>query len=168
MKRLPLTYTPSGEVVPGDPIRYIERASIRAFMENHRQYLRGRVLDFGAGDQPYRDLVDGEYVPFEKGDPSISGMFDAVMCNQVIQYLEKPEEVIESLVDRLCWGGHLVMTYPTNWAEVEGSDLWRFPRAGMTQLLARTGLSIVVHELRAEVAIGHFKFALGYGVVGVK
>jgi hypothetical protein len=59
----------------------------------------------------------------------------------------------------------LVMTYPTNWPEVETDDLHRFTKAGMERLLHRAAFNIVVHEQRASVrAVGN-RFVLGYGVV---
>jgi SAM-dependent methyltransferase len=175
--KLPLRYFPKVETLtgatwdqieayyPGDRIRQIERASIRMFMEQNREYLRGRVLDFGAGQQPYRALVDGEYVPCEKDWFHIPGVFDTVMCNQVLQYVENPRLALKLFHTLLSYGGHLVMTYPTNWDEVEASDFWRFTQAGMAELLRETGFQIVKHERRAEVVLGNFKFPLGYGVV---
>jgi SAM-dependent methyltransferase len=174
--KLPLRYFPKVETLtgatwdqieayyPGDRIRQIERASIRAFMEQNREYLRGRVLDFGAGKQPYRDLVEGEYVPCER-DTYPSGVFDAILCNQVMQYVYDAVSAIYLLKTYLKPGGHLVMTYPTNWDEVEASDFWRFTQAGMTELLMRFDFQIVKHERRAEAVLGNFKFTLGYGVV---
>ena len=70
--------------------------------------------------------------------------------------------------------GYLVMTYPTNWPEVEPEDLHRFTKAGMERLLTEAGFTIVMHQRRASVFAGEFKnsppfdreeFALGYGVV---
>jgi SAM-dependent methyltransferase len=144
-----------------------ERESIRSFMERHREYLRGRVLDYGAGKQPYRDLVDGEYVPFEKGDRTPLGFFNAVMCNQVIQYVPNPCSALRDIGMMLAAGGKLLITYPTNWDEVEGNDLWRFTSAGMESLLTRAGFNILIHERRAVVTNQEdgFKFPLGYGCV---
>lgn len=152
-----------------DRIRQIERASIRAFLEKHRQYLKGRVLDFGAGEQPYRDLVEGEYVPFEKGQDIQAGPFDAVLCTQVVQYLDDVSTFLRwGARAALKPGGHLVMTYPTNWDEVESGDFWRLTRMGMALLLHDTHFTVEVHERRAEVALGNFKFPLGYGVIARK
>lgn len=152
----------------GDEIRGIERQSIRDFMERQRHYLRGRVLDFGAGRQPYRDLVEGEYVPHDTGYPDSSepqGEFDAIMCNQVMQYLPDPLLALRQFHAWLTPGACLVMTYATNWDEVEPSDLFRFTRKGMEYLLREAGFTVLVHERRAEIALGGFKFPLGYGVV---
>jgi SAM-dependent methyltransferase len=148
-------------------IRQLERSSIRRFMEANRQYLCGRVLDFGAGTQPYKDLVDGEYVPYDKGQlfPTSVGVFDAVMCNQVLEYIPEPTHALQRMKISLKSGGHLVMTYPTNWDEVEPDDLWRFTKAGMDRLMKLVGLDVCIHERRAQVDLGGFIFPLGYGIV---
>jgi SAM-dependent methyltransferase len=157
-------------------IRELERGSIRAFMEKHQAYLSGRVLDFGSGSEPYRDLVSGEYVPFDtyehkimpvggkRGTPQ-GAEFDAIMCNQVIQYIPDPQGVLIKFYALLKRGGHLVITFPTNWDEVEPTDFWRFTRKGMERLLSIAGFSPLIVERRAEIALGGFRFPLGYGVV---
>jgi SAM-dependent methyltransferase len=151
-----------------DRIRQIERLSIRRFMEAHRDKLRGRVLDFGAGTQPYGDLVDGEYVPLEKGEAWPDGPFDAVMCNQVLQYVAFPSTALERFFRELKPGGFLVLTYPCCWDEVEPTDLWRFTKVAMSHLVRAECFELLEHERRAEVAIGNFKFPLGYGLVARK
>jgi SAM-dependent methyltransferase len=150
-----------------DTVRQLERSSIRSFMERNRQYLKGRVLDFGAGKQPYRDLVDGEYVPFETNELAPPrGDFDCIMCNQVIQYIRWPGELLDEFCGLLSTRkGHLVMTSPLCWDEVEATDLWRFTKAGMEMLLSRNRWSVLVHERRAEIDLNGFKFPLGYGLV---
>jgi SAM-dependent methyltransferase len=150
-----------------DPIRRMERASIRWWMESQREHLKGRVLDFGAGTQPYKDLVDGEYVPYEKDEAPIVGQaVDAIMCNQVIQYLEDPYGVLNwAFRSSLRVGGFLVMTYPVCWPEVEDTDLQRFTKAGMERELRRCSYTIVTHDLRAHVTVGGLSFPLGYGVI---
>jgi SAM-dependent methyltransferase len=159
----------------GHTIRELERASIREFMERSREFLKGRVLDFGAGKpgtcqtpQPYRDLVEGEYVPFDKDDDlpiPYSEAFEAVICTQVVQYLPDPERMLTVMRKYLKPGGHLLLTYPTNWDEVEISDLWRFTKTGMERLLRKAGFQILRHERRASINLGGFRFPLGYGVV---
>lgn len=156
-------------------IRQLERESIRVFLEHQRSYLVGSVLDFGAGlpgtcavPQPYRDLVEGDYVPLDVHDnPAlITGPFDAVLCTQVMQYIPDPFDLLQQFHRWLkCRGGYLVMTYPTNWTEIEDTDLWRFTRTGMEFLLMTAGFTIVYHEKRAELNLGGFHLALGYGVV---
>jgi SAM-dependent methyltransferase len=161
-----------------DAIRVMERVSIRAYMQRWKHLLQGRVLDFGAGTQPYRDLLDSqaEYVPF---DPGMTGgrevsaalptpFFQLVMCNQVFQYLVKPAETVAWFAEILKPGGHLVMTYATNWPEVEESDLHRHTKAGMEHLLGHAGFKILDHTRRCELRVGGLCIPLGYGVVAAK
>jgi SAM-dependent methyltransferase len=156
-------------------IREIEVDSLRKFVEAQRRYLRGRVLDFGAGKpgtcrqpQPYRDLIEGEYVPYDLGDQEPAGPFDAILCTQVIQYLDEPLWQLGWFRAALRRGGYLVMTWPTNWDEVEESDRWRFTKSGMQRLFdCAGGWRVLVCERRAEVKVGAFTFPLGYGVAAI-
>lgn len=154
---------------PVDRIRQIERASIRKWMEEHVQYLKGRVLDFGCGKQPYKDLILGEYFPVEKGGYiSREKPFDAIMCNQVVQYLHHGELqfLLELLHEVLRVDGHLLVTFPTNWDVCEPDiDLCRFTQTGMQKLLESIGFKFVSSDLRATVVLGNFQFQLGYGMV---
>lgn len=163
-----------GNIGP-DAIREAEQASIREFVTEHAHRLKGRVLDFGAGKpgtcrepQPYRALLTSatEYVPYDVGDQlSIMERFDSFLCTQVI-HLSGPES-ISDIRARARPGAVLVMTYQTNWDEVEAGDFFRFTRAGMEALLEERGWRVETHVRRAEVKIGGFRFALGYGVVAV-
>jgi hypothetical protein len=190
----------------------IENESIRSFVQKAADegYLSGRVLDFGCGRQPYRDIVErlatSTYTGFDRpwfpgymqGAPTLGPAPDevwdidwnAIICTQVVQYLplyrygtdpqdpERPslQGVLTSMKYSLEIGGHLVLTYPTNWPEVQPDDLHRFTKAGMERLLIEADFEILVHERRA--AIDHFsyrdgrgsdisrdEFALGYGVI---
>lgn len=168
--------------VSGDIYRKMEADSIRWFMVNHgAPYLaNGRVLDFGAGRQPYADLVAGSYNPYDRAgfpasvaevdagpsNPLTKDTWDAVMMNQVIQYLDQPLDTLVLIYRSLHKNGYLVMTYPTTWPEVEPEDKWRFTKVGMEALLLEAGWSkILVHEQRAKLDIAGFPLALGYGVV---
>lgn len=156
-------------------IRDIERTSIREYVARNASHLRGRVLDFGAGKpgtcrqpEPYRDLVQGEYFPFDVGDELPSGPFDAVLMTQVIQYLHDPRQTLNQIGSLLRSGGALVITGPTNWAEVEVTDLWRFTRAGIRVLLETAGFRVLDVQQRAEMDIGGFVMSVGWGAVAVK
>ena len=156
-----------------DMVRQIERWSIRQFMLENSDLLAGDVLDFGAGDEPYKAMVRGTYTPYKPEDaPFLTeqrhGAFDAIMCNQVMQYVSHPARALRDLYHALRPHGHLVMTFATNWAEVEVSDLHRHTAAGMRQLLVNAGFTVGKMERRAELAYGHFKFPLGYGIVARK
>lgn len=179
-------------------LRDLERDSIRAFVQQAASegYLSGRVLDYGCGQQPYRDIVEaagGEYSPFDRldhpanvsgrdygGDADWHGSYDAVLCTQVVQYVADVPDFFSEIryaldnVNRSRW---LVLTYPTNWPEVEPEDLHRFTKAGMERLLTEAGFTIVMHQRRGdpklmvchEEILGRrvwaSEYTLGYGVV---
>jgi SAM-dependent methyltransferase len=184
MITLPITYTPfslsepngatwdelSSFYAPNDIVRQVEKASIYTFMKNAAEagMLTGKVLDFGAGAQPYAALVSGEYRPYEKGSLWPDSPVDVIMCNQVVQYLSSPSVYFGQFYAALNPGGRLVMTYPTNWDEVETDDLHRFTKSGMSKLLIQAGFVIEYHQLRARVQIRNFNFPLGYGVIARK
>ena len=160
-----------------DRIRQIERYSIREFMEGNKAFLRGRVLDYGAGESPYRALVEGEYIAYQHTPEShstqelaeLEASVDCVMCNQVVQYVPKPLIMLSrfnALLKKK--NGYLVMTFPTNWDEAEVEDLHRFTSSGMRKLLHAAGFSVLKCVRRAEVRIDSFRFPLGYGIVAVK
>ena len=61
-----------------------------------------------------------------------------------------------------------MITGPTNWAEVEVTDLWRFTRAGIRVLLETAGFRVLDVHQRAEIDVGGFVMSLGWGAVAVK
>jgi len=184
---LPITWRPVLDKIDGadadylgswapkyDVLRRIERASIRAFIEERRALLCGIVLDFGAGDGPYRDLCAPEalYIPVNRGEliPNKPPTFDAILCTQVLQYCEHPVLTLSALANVSHGGTYLLLTYPTSWPslnsnESEGSDLWRFTRDGMAALLDTAGWIPADHVERAAVIVSGNRFSLGGGVV---
>ena len=178
---LPLVYFPLKNTLSGatwndvepfydrpDPIRKIERASIRAYMEFARPILLGKTLDFGCGTRPYKDCVEGEYVGVDQGDIIPPGPYDTIICNQVLQYIADIPEMFALFRQLLRPGGNLVLTFPTNWDEVEPTDLHRFTLAGVWKHLVAAEFSIVNYQLRATVCIQDFSFPLGYGIIARK
>lgn len=169
-------------------LREIERESIRAFVQRAADegYLSGRVLDYGCGKQPYRDIVEAnkdfaKYEAYDQKsfpgntsgkdvgppDPDWPHAWDVVLSTQVVQYVPDVPLWLRGIHDFLLFEGHLVMTYPTNWPEVEPEDLHRFTKSGMERLLTEAGFEIVLHQLRAESQLvdGGDWVALGYGCV---
>lgn len=161
-------------------LRTAEADSIRAFVQSAADdgYLSGRVLDYGCGKQPYRDIVEaagGEYHGWDliefpgnvSGEDITPGVplverFDAVLCTQVLQYVPRVDEVLEAMYGM---APLLVLTYPTNWPEVEPVDLWRFTKLGMTTLLEGAGFTIIRHDWRHGFRHKGISFTVGYGVI---
>lgn len=162
-------------------LRNLERGSIRDFLRSNREHLTGRVLDFGCGDQPYRDVVieaGGEYHGYDQAwfpgsvvkeslgpdFPMVNREWDAIICTQVIQYVTYPPALIRLLSSGLSPWGYLLMTGPTNWPAVEREDLWRFTTEGMKSLLSEEFTAYEV-GYRASVEFENEKWPLGWWAV---
>lgn len=160
-------------------LRSLERESIQAAVRAalHDGLLRGRVLDYGSGRQPYRNLLEAggcEYAPYDSPrfpasvavEDDSEGLsrerYDAVLCTQVIQYTPSPERLIAFLHGLLKLGGWLVMTGPTNWPIVEQEDLWRFTPQGVAVLLSRARFRNIEVSERASVAFEGERWAIGW------
>ena len=150
-----------------DLIRQIERYAIRDFMQGCSHHMaHGNVLDFGAGKQPYRKFVAGNYVPFEKGDVFPEMLFDCIICNQVLQFIEDVPALMRVFLKHMNTGGHLIITGGTNWPEVENDDIVRLTRQGMRKYLTEAGFKVLLCESRSELVVyGHFKLSLGFNVL---
>ena len=157
----------------------IERASLRAFVESCAEHLTGRVLDYGCGRQPYRDVVDaarGEYVPYNRAEfngcagsgnagpnnPLALGA-DTILCTQVIQYIPEPLRLLDQFRDCLePSAGRLILTGPTCWVEPPG-HLHSHTLEGVRRLLEQAGFVVDRLESRGHVGPG---FSIGYGAIG--
>lgn len=121
-----------------------------------------RVLDAGAGDQPYRDLFahcDYESADFELIDkpyarstyvcsldaiPVEDGRFDAVICNQVMEHLPQPGAALRELNRVLKPGGRMICTAPLFYEEHERPyDFYRYTQFGWRFMLEEAGFDVL-------------------------
>ncbi len=177
----------------GLTLRELEAASIRSFVESCSEHFTGRVLDYGCGKSPYRDIVEaagGEYVGYDRVEfpANVSGGnvgpgeddiflphvgWDAVLLLQVVQYLPMDrysgdgglQTILGRLNDAMTFEGVLVTTWPLTWPLVEGADLHRFTAIGMTRLLADSGFTIERLDSRGEFKCMGETFYTGFGAV---
>lgn len=160
-------------------IRVHQREHIARFISDYGDLLTGTVLDYGCGDSPYREFVRGTYVGWNRAsypgtphrvdagpdDPLEDGSWNAILCTQVLQYVPEVPGLLQRFRHALLPGGHLVLTFATNWPEIEPEDLHRFTLTGMTELLAAAGFTTTHSRELAHVGIGKFVLALGYGMI---
>jgi SAM-dependent methyltransferase len=169
-------------------LRETERESIRAYVQGaaNQGFFKGRVLDLGAGKQPYRDILEeagamyfahdlptypASTVREQVGDEDplyLPDAWDAVLCTQVIQYMEYPFEELEKILEALYPGGRLVITGPTNWPVVETQDLHRFTEEGIARLLMEAGFAEVSSSYRANIVYEGERWPLGWGAIARK
>ena len=156
-----------------DEIRAMQRGAIVEFLWD--QNLSGRVLDYGCGIAPYREIIEasGEWHGYNRGiypggskqdiggDDPLAERWNAVLCTQMLQYVP---DVPGLLRDFRRAADRLVLTVATNWPEVEPEDLFRFTRMGMEHELETAGWSITDTRLLGKVPFGDREWcALGYG-----
>ena len=145
----------------------LEQESVLVSVKSARQYLRGRVLDMGCGDQPYARLItetSTQYVGMDLSPehtpkphvcadslalPFRSGSFDAVLSTQVLEHVRNPFTVFREISRVLKPSGYLVLTAPQLWPlHEEPHDYYRYTRYGLQELALQHGLAVVRLEER--------------------
>jgi SAM-dependent methyltransferase len=120
---------------------------------------RGVLLDVGCGAQPYRDLFVGveRYVAMDViarpgvslcGDaqflPFGDAVFDAVLCNQVLEHVPEPARLMREVARVLKIGGQLLLTAPQTWGlHLEPHDFYRYTKYGLTHLARQAGFEVI-------------------------
>ena len=133
----------------------------------------GRLLDVGAGETPWRDLLPAgvEYVGVDadlsgefgmrhrsnitsydgKTLPYGNGSFDHVLCTEVLEHVSDPLAFLADIQRVLRSGGSLILTVPWS-ARLHHLpyDYSRFTRFGLIKLLDAAGFSSVIIEERGN------------------
>lgn len=153
---------------------FLARRALWRAMRDFRPQVSGIVLDVGCGTKPYRSLFQAkQYVGLEIDSPQArkrnaaehfydgsrfpfeDGSFDSVLCNQVLEHVFNPEQLLSEIARVLKSGGRLVLTVPFVWDEHEQPwDYARYSSFGLQSLLARSGLKVLEHrKLNADLAV---------------
>jgi SAM-dependent methyltransferase len=135
-----------------------------------RDVVRGRLLDVGCGNRPYREIFADRltrYVGVDRdrrgGRPDVAaaalalpfadGRFDTVLATQVLEHVPEPRRLLAEAARVLAPGGHLVLTAPQYWPlHEEPDDYFRFTRYGLEHLVAETGLEILRVKAQGNAA----------------
>ena len=138
--------------------------------------LSGRLLDLGCGNQPYRSFLPKniEYIgldfpstqegPNQQVRPAIYGdgrtlpfadqSFDAVLCTQMLEHVNRPETVVQEIGRVLKPSGVGLISVPFFYnLHMEPHDFFRFSPYGIKDLLERSN-AVRVRELRGQGGIG--------------
>jgi SAM-dependent methyltransferase len=155
------------EFVEAEPI---ERGSIFSFVAEQARLLKpgARVIDVGAGEAPYRELFDEHvYTTLDHAEtphsgqvdltgdaeaiPVPAGMFDAVLCTQVLEHVAAPLDALREFRRVLVPDGVLVATVPFAWEEHEAPhDYFRYTRYGISELVRAAGFTAVEVHPRTD------------------
>ena len=151
----------------------LQLLTILGFLVPPLSSCRGRVLDVGAGESPWRDLlpVGGEYIGVDadlsgefgmrhqsnityydgKRLPYDDSSFDHVLCTEVLEHVADPLVFLADLQRVLRHGGSLILTVPWS-AQLHHLpyDYGRFTRFGLVELLNTAGFTCVTVEERGN------------------
>ena len=144
---------------------FCDRKSLYEHMLNMKQYVNGKVLDFGCGKKPYVSLFEfKEYIGIDTEDsghgwidksgpdifydgcnmPFNDDEFDAVLSTQVFEHIPDMELSIEEITRVLKRGGYLIVTVPMAEEEHEiPYDFRRFTEIGLRSFLVNHGYEII-------------------------
>lgn len=161
-----------------NPFYFARKALYRAMKEFGRD-IRGRVLDVGCGARPYEHLVQATHyvgleIPGRKsvradvlygggGFPFADCSFDAVICNQVLEHVFRPDAFLREIARVLTERGRLLVTVPFVWDEHEQPrDYARYSSFGLAALLQQNGFSILQQRKTAGDARVLFQLLNAY------
>lgn len=146
---------------PFTPVRNGIRKAVTSFAES---CCSGIVLDIGCGQRPYQELfaraqyigldvpASGRKIAQKRPDvwfdgrtlPVRSGCADTVICTQVIEHIEDPQQFFAELAGVLKPGGNLILSAPQNERVFEAPyDRFRFTLDGLKMLCSRNGLKVL-------------------------
>jgi len=122
-------------------------------------YMRGDVLDAGAGSAPYKRVFEHNTdswttldarpvadIQHDFDEPiGRDGEYETVLCTDALQFSRRPQLAVSNLAGCLKTGGHLVLSAPNCYYEDQISR-WRFTLGGMGELVEQAGLEIVTLE----------------------
>lgn len=132
------------------------------------RYMKGRLIDIGCGEKPYRELLSpyvDEHIGLDHEDtlhdksnadligvayeiPAADDSFDSAVCTAVLEHLEEPEQALRECYRVLKPDGCAIYSVPFIWhLHEEPRDFYRFSKYSLYYLFEKVGFEIV--ELKA-------------------
>jgi SAM-dependent methyltransferase len=126
-----------------------------------KPYLKGRVLNAGAGLRDISTLVDGELINQDISRPDRNwekiqivspiheipvpdAHFDTIICNAVLEHVINPDEILLEFYRVLKPGGHLLLGVPFLQPEHKSpTDYQRYTKDGLTHLVEKAGFHVL-------------------------
>jgi SAM-dependent methyltransferase len=128
------------------------------------RYARGRLIDIGCSNKPYKDLTkpvvdehigidhseslhDLKYVDiiadaYDTTVPDTS--CDTILCTSVLEHLERPQESISEMYRILKPGGYVILSAPMIWhLHEEPRDFFRYTKYGLRYMFEESGFEII-------------------------
>lgn len=141
---------------------FIAKSSLKRELRKVGYHLVGRLLDVGCGLKPYRGMFPAEtYVGIDRPAteskscvvdvyasatqlPFKDGVFDSVLCTQVLEHVSEPCVLLKEACRVLKVGGYMILTAPQTWGVHEAPyDYYRYTSYGLEYLSLSAGFEIV-------------------------
>ncbi len=141
-----------------------------------KQYLRGRLLDIGCGDMPFKDIIqplvteyhgldlfprnnDVFYVQDAQDMHQVpSAVYDTVLCLEVLEHIPDPFRATREISRVLVSGGVCIISVPhLSRLHEEPYDYYRYTKYGLYHLLESAGFEILQIKTRGGIFtfLGH-------------
>ena len=130
--------------------------------ENIQKFAKGKLLDVGCGNKPYKEMVMSavnEYIGCDVIQSSQkvvdvvcpanqlafeSGTFDTVFSTQVIEHVADHQGMVSESYRVLKPGGYAIYTAPCSWElHEEPYDFFRFTKYGLKEIFEKNGFQVV-------------------------
>lgn len=150
--------------------RLVRESLFRSVLEL-RPIAAVNVLDVGCGQKRYQVLFEeANYIGIDIPDSNSEGnkadiyadassmpfadnSFDCVICTEVIEHVNSPDNVLKEIHRVIKNGGFLIISAPFIWPmHEEPRDFYRFSKFGLHYLLEQNGLKIVEERKRGGFA----------------
>ncbi len=132
----------------------------RDIIKHLLRYVKGDILDFGAGSAKYKKIIaerGSRYVAFDMtagpnidvvGDvhhpPFKDGVFDTIIMTQVLEHISEPHMVMGEIFRMMRAGGHCIITAPFFVPyHADPYDYYRYTVTGLEFLAKESGFKIV-------------------------
>lgn len=148
------------------------------------KYIKGKTLDFGAGNAKYKNIIKpqtSEYVTFDVipgkninivGDalnsPFLDKSFDTIVSTQVLEHIEKPWLMVKEIGRILNHNGICILSAPFLVPyHADPNDYFRYTKNGLLSLFKNEGFEVLECESYGKVftvfsEILHFTFLNPY------
>lgn len=142
---------------------YLTPASLSLFkplLPVFRKYVKGGLLDAGAGRLSYRFILDAYCDSYRSVDidtrsgevdtlgdiqrlPLKDDAFDSVFCTQVLEHVSEPQEALNEIYRVLKSGNYAIITVPhIAYLHNEPHDYYRYTKHGLRHMLEKAGFEV--------------------------
>jgi SAM-dependent methyltransferase len=159
----------------------LQFGSISKDVSKFLKTVRGRMLDVGCGDQPFRHLVPAgvDYTGIDRGEalhnfgygnsetryftgdrwPVNDEDYETIVCTEVLEHVLNPATFLAEARRTLVPGGRIFLTVPfaARWHYVP-NDYWRYTPSCLAKLLESNGFErIEVYSRGNELTVACYK-----------